>query len=231
MRFRFVIGTLFVVILAGPPAHGAYGVGILQTGDHPTSIDSVYWTLRTAPFPVWERTEEWEGGPGVADTFLFQVPEDWPLSGVVHYSVNGGPDLTVNANPLVADTWYELPVSLPGAPDVNPRVMFQECLGVAVESPVERILAGRFEAKPNPFADRTRLSMDLAAAGPVRLAVFDVTGREVRILVDRVLPAGRHEFAWDRRDDCGRVLAPGVYLVRWSGTGRGDRVRLVVLDR
>ncbi len=231
MRFKFVIGTLFIVILAGTPAYGVYGAGILQTGDYTTSIDSMYWSLRTAPFPVWEVTEEWEGAPGVADTFLFQVPEDWPLSGVIHYSIDGGPDLAVDANPLVADTWYELPTSLPGAPDLNPRVMFLESLNVAVESPGERVPEGRFEAKPNPFAVRTRLSLDLAAAGRVRLVVYDAAGRKIRTLADRVLPAGRHEFDWDRRDDYGRVLAAGVYLVRRTGSSREDRVRLVVFDR
>ena len=60
----------------------------------------------------------------------------------------------------------------------------------------------------------------LAAAGAVRLAVYDVLGREVAVLADAVQPAGEHEALLGRSG-----LAAGVYLVRLVvGTGRAAEV-------
>jgi cyclomaltodextrinase len=68
---------------------------------------------------------------------------------------------------------------------------------------------------PNPFADATTIPFVLPAPGRVRLRVFDVLGREVAVLVDRALPAGRHEARLD-----GRALAPGTYLCRLEADGQ-----------
>ncbi len=80
-------------------------------------------------------------------------------------------------------------------------------------------------AYPNPFQRQTTLTFALDAAGPVRLAVYDVTGREVAVLVDEVRPAGSHAapFAADG-------LPSGVYVYRLTAgtqvqTGRLTLVR------
>jgi hypothetical protein len=49
---------------------------------------------------------------------------------------------------------------------------------------------------PSPFRHRSVVSFSLAASGPVRLAVYDVRGREVARLVDGPLAAGDHEVEW-----------------------------------
>jgi hypothetical protein len=71
-----------------------------------------------------------------------------------------------------------------------------------------------FPNYPNPFSDHTTLEYVLPNPGPVRLAVYDVLGRQVRVLVDEKQQAGRHTVQWDGRDESGRRLASGVYLAR-----------------
>lgn len=80
------------------------------------------------------------------------------------------------------------------------------------------------EAYPNPFRDQTAVRFALAESGPVRLAVYDVTGREVAVLVDAVLEAGQHEgyFAADG-------LASGVYVYRLATQGQVQTGRLVLV--
>ncbi|MEM1055581.1 MAG: Ig-like domain-containing protein [Bacteroidota bacterium] len=68
------------------------------------------------------------------------------------------------------------------------------------------VLDGAF---PNPFGASTSLRYTLPNAAPVRLAVYDVLGREVAVLVDREQSAGTHTAAW-----APRALASGTYLVR-----------------
>ena len=77
-------------------------------------------------------------------------------------------------------------------------------LATAVESGLD--LEG---AAPNPTAGATRIAFTLAQAGPTRLAVYDLLGREVAVLADGQLAEGRHEV----RLDAG-ALASGTYVYR-----------------
>ena len=78
-------------------------------------------------------------------------------------------------------------------------------------------------AYPNPASDRTTLPFMLPTAQAVRLAVYDVLGREVAVLVDGVRPAGPHAVAFDAAG-----LPSGVYLYRLEVTdpvrGAGETV-------
>jgi hypothetical protein len=82
---------------------------------------------------------------------------------------------------------------------------------------------------PNPFNPSTTLSFLVPARTPVRLAIHDVQGRLVRLLVDEVLPAGQHAVEWDGRDGRGQELATGVYLSRLEAGGevRSRKLALV----
>lgn len=65
---------------------------------------------------------------------------------------------------------------------------------------------------PNPFNGETRISFAVPAdAGSVavRLVVYDMTGREVAVLVDRVVGAGIHEVGF-----AATHLASGAYVYR-----------------
>ena len=78
-------------------------------------------------------------------------------------------------------------------------------------APVPATLRGAF---PNPFNPWTRISFELAEAGPVALRVYDLAGKRVRTLVDGSAEAGVRSVDWNGRDDDGRRLASGVYLIR-----------------
>jgi hypothetical protein len=67
---------------------------------------------------------------------------------------------------------------------------------------------------PNPTRAGLALAFDLPADGDVSAAVYDATGRRVRVLIEReARPAGRNTLAWDGRDDRGSALASGVYWI------------------
>ena len=80
-----------------------------------------------------------------------------------------------------------------------------------VELPTRTVLTG---ARPNPFHAATTIRYGLAASGPVRLSVYDVTGRHVATLRERSERAGWHAAVWDGTDGTGRRVAPGIYWVR-----------------
>lgn len=90
--------------------------------------------------------------------------------------------------------------------------------------------ATRLTAAPNPFRRATVVSFELPAAGRVRVAVHDVTGRLVRVLADGERPAGTVQMEWDGWAG-GVPVAPGVYLLRVGDGGQQAGVLRVLCLR
>lgn len=82
---------------------------------------------------------------------------------------------------------------------------------------------------PNPFPGATALRFRLSSPGPVRLTVYDASGRAVTRLVDGALPAGPHEARWDGRSAEGTRVAAGVYLFVLDALGAREARRAVLL--
>ena len=148
----------------------------------------------------------------------------------------GGRDI---ANGVLSESDHKLVVLgsagtgvLVGGPQVGvARYLFDESVvGVAAESArdVDFGLDGIF---PNPFGSSTRLSFRLPEEARVRLAVYDVCGREVRVLEAGVLDPGSHVFGWDGRDAGGERLRAGVYLARLEWPGAAGRLRRASVRR
>ena len=82
-----------------------------------------------------------------------------------------------------------------------------------VETPAGADLA--LSVAPNPFNPRTRIAFELAQPARVSLEVMDARGRRLRtLLADEPHGVGRHAVAFDGRDDGGRSLPTGIYLLR-----------------
>jgi hypothetical protein len=84
----------------------------------------------------------------------------------------------------------------------------------------------KLELASVPGADGPSLAVTLPRAGHLRIELFNVTGRRVRRLADRTFDAGRHDIAWDGRDDAGRA-ANGVYFARARFEGQSATARLI----
>jgi flagellar hook assembly protein FlgD len=75
-------------------------------------------------------------------------------------------------------------------------------------------------AEPNPFGDRVTFRWGLRQSGAVDLAIFDVQGRLVRTLVRGPAVSGTRVAAWDGRDEGGRAVSSGVYVLRMEADRR-----------
>ncbi len=85
--------------------------------------------------------------------------------------------------------------------------------------------------RPNPARSGTDVLLRLPYGGAeVLLEVYDLRGRRLRRLWGGRLPGGERRFHWDRRDDAGRGVAAGTYLLRAVVDGRPE-LRKVVLIR
>lgn len=73
-----------------------------------------------------------------------------------------------------------------------------------------------------------RLRLDLPSVMRVRLDLFDVSGRRLRMLVDREVAAGATTVTWDGRDSGGRTLGSGIYFARLTASGGSRTVRVPI---
>ncbi len=67
---------------------------------------------------------------------------------------------------------------------------------------------------PNPFNSTTMISFSLQEEIEVELAVYNLLAQKVKHLRSGRLEKGFYQIAWDGRDDWGRELGTGVYILR-----------------
>lgn len=83
---------------------------------------------------------------------------------------------------------------------------------------------------PNPFNPSTSIRYSLPKDVNVRLALYDVLGRELRVLRNGPQRAGEYSLNWDGRDEAGNALPSGVYFYRLE-TGDVRMTRKLILMR
>jgi hypothetical protein len=66
-------------------------------------------------------------------------------------------------------------------------------------------------------------------AATVRIRVYDPAGRLVRELTDETFDAGAYRVDWDKRDERGAKVAPGVYIAVMEAPGFRSTTKLVVV--
>ncbi|MCH7760839.1 VCBS repeat-containing protein [candidate division TA06 bacterium] len=118
-------------------------------------------------------------------------------------------------------------------------------LGISEEKSRLKARGLRFQLmqnQPNPFLSTTHIRYTLPAISDqrsavsgtkkthVRLAVYDISGRLVRTLVDEGHMRGSHQVRWDGKDRYGEKLSSGVYFYRLA-LENGTLTRKLILLR
>jgi histidinol-phosphate aminotransferase len=78
-----------------------------------------------------------------------------------------------------------------------------------------------YQAYPNPFNSSTNIRVLLPISAPLKLEIFDIQGRVVKTLVDRIMGAGEHSFVWNGTNRSGHSVSSGSYFYRLTS---GDNV-------
>ncbi len=82
---------------------------------------------------------------------------------------------------------------------------------------------------PNPFNPATVIGYQLPEAGLVYLAIYNLLGQEVRVLVNERRDAGSFSATWDGADVLGRRVASGIYLYRIQAGSFSATKRMLLL--
>jgi hypothetical protein len=77
---------------------------------------------------------------------------------------------------------------------------------------------------PNPFNSTTSITFQTANPSQVSLAVYDLNGRLVDVMIDERLSGGIHAFSWQPES-----LASGLYIVRLDAGGMAQTRKVVLM--
>ncbi len=124
--------------------------------------------------------------------------------------------------------------------DTGDVVAFDQPVGVKLnaEQAVERPTSSPppvslglhdFDAFPNPFNPSVTISFSMGAPGWVELAIYNLRGERVRVLMNEARGEGFHESMWNGRDEAGRIVSSGVYLARVESLGASETQKLVLV--
>ena len=82
---------------------------------------------------------------------------------------------------------------------------------------------------PNPFNPSTTIPYDLPRDGDINLTVYNMVGQKVKTLVNCPATAGHHVAEWDGRDENGRQVSSGVYLLHLKARGATVTRKILLL--
>ena len=89
---------------------------------------------------------------------------------------------------------------------------------------------GLAQNRPNPFHRATEIRYDLPVDCEVRLEVYDVLGRSVKVLVDEYQKAGSQTVVWDLSSPGEDGISCGIYFYRLHA-GSYRAIRKMVLSK
>jgi hypothetical protein len=82
---------------------------------------------------------------------------------------------------------------------------------------------------PNPGNPSTQIRFDVPEATKVRLLVYDILGRIVKVLVDAELSAGSYIVTWDGTEENKHQVSSGMYLYRlWTDKFNNTKKLLIL---
>ncbi len=81
---------------------------------------------------------------------------------------------------------------------------------------------------PNPFNPSTNIQFELPTESHVQLSVYNLLGQRIAVLLDENKVAGVYTVQWNGKDDSGRPVSSGIYLVKLEA-GNQIKIRRMTL--
>ncbi len=156
--------------------------------------------------------------PRVPLTLRRPLPVGWD-SVIVRQS-----GVTVPSSIVKVDTIpYVIFNAIPNATDITIVNETGTSVGMSNEPATPKTF-GLLQNYPNPFNPTTTIRFQLAGLSRIRLAVYDLLGREIALIASDVLPSGLYAREWDAS-----TIPSGVYLCMLRAESFVDTKKLVLM--
>ena len=135
----------------------------------------------------------------------------------------------ISADPLFCDLATFTPAANSPAADICGGYcgyIGPGCATTGVAAPSSVHLLGNY---PNPFNPSTTIAFILDEPASAELIIRDVQGKAVKHITLGDLPSGRHESAWNGRDNNDRPAASGVYFYELHAMGMKQSRRMILI--
>lgn len=144
--------------------------------------------------------------------------------GTYYIATDGGVYVSYDAG----DRWALMGTNLPNSPVLDlclhspTRTLLAATYGRSMwKIPLKSVsginethfLTNEMKVYPNPASDIVNISFDLDKEQKGQLVIYDITGKQIKVLFDGDLYNGKHKFTWDGTVDGSNRIA-GTYLCR-----------------
>ena len=87
-----------------------------------------------------------------------------------------------------------------------------------------------FKIFPNPFKNKLNIVIGMNSGSDLQIKIYTIQGKLIKTLSDINNSSYEHKIIWDGRDQQGKAVKPGLYLIRLQ-SGRHCLSRSVVLTQ
>jgi len=106
-----------------------------------------------------------------------------------------------------------------GGIDYYLNILFNDGMGNFVDDPVgiiekEEKQKSTLLCYPNPFTDRTTISINLNKNEKIKLEIYDIKGKLIKTFIDDKLYTEVYKIIWNGDDLNGKEIEAGIYFVR-----------------
>jgi hypothetical protein len=82
---------------------------------------------------------------------------------------------------------------------------------------------------PNPFNPSTNIELFVPNPAVIDAGIYNLKGQRIATLHQGLLNSGDHRFVWHGKDDQGRDVSSGIYLLTVNGNGKNLRKKISLI--
>jgi hypothetical protein len=86
-----------------------------------------------------------------------------------------------------------------------------------------------YQNYPNPFNPTTIIKFVINKYTDTSIKVFNILGKEIKVLLDKGLTTGEYKIQWDGKDNKGNLLPGGIYFIQMKAGENQQTIKSVLL--
>jgi len=200
----------------------------IDAGAPISRMDTSYTFLDSTSFEIrWSGRDD-ANGSGI-QSYTIYVTEDSSLFRTLATDIT---DTSLVFTGDLSKTYRFFSIAKDNVGNSEPMKTKEELIVTLIPEPPEELPREfiLYQSYPNPFNPVANIKYALPKPAKTKIAIYNLMGQQVRVLIDSDQPAGYHTIQWDGTNDGGNKVATGQYFYRMKA-GDFVKVRKMMLIR